>query len=147
VEHKENNTPIEDRCEWVCDQTGSPFALILVCVFQVIWIIAGQLFRFDPYPFSFLLTVSNIVQLILIFVLAVGQRQNNKKSELKANTDHESISYILHHQDAHYKMLYLILDKLRVDNSLKEEFKKNLDICGTSDFFSVKSKNQDDPLP
>jgi low affinity Fe/Cu permease len=94
-EFKSNQSTVEKFCAWVCTQIGSPLALALVVIIQVVWIVIGQLTKLDPYPYSFLLTISNIIQLILIFVLAVGQRQTNDYNESRSKTDHESISQLL----------------------------------------------------
>jgi uncharacterized membrane protein len=122
--HRKRLSKVEKVCAWVCDKTGSPTALIAVSIIQIVWIVLGQFCKFDPYPFAFLLTVSNVIQLILIFVLAVGQRQSAKRSEVRAETDHKSISYMLHHQDLQEKMLIAIMEKLDIDS---ENMKNKID--------------------
>ena len=67
-------------------------ALALAVVLQAVWIVAGIRTKFDPFPFVFLLTCSNVLQLILIFVLAVGQRQSAGHAELRGEHDHDSLS-------------------------------------------------------
>lgn len=113
--HKENLSKIEKACAWVCEKTGSPNSLIAVVLIQIVWVLLGQSFKFDPYPFAFLLTVSNIIQLILIFVLAVGQNQTTKSTETRAEIDHKSISAILHHQDLQEQMLGAIMKELQIE--------------------------------
>ena len=41
-----------------------------------VWMLLGsrQLLGFDPYPYPFLLFVGNLVQLLLIFVILLGQQ-------------------------------------------------------------------------
>ena len=101
---------VEQICSWICNEIGSPAALAAIVVIQVVWIIIGQCTKLDPYPYVFLLTVSNVIQLILIFILAVGQRQSVQRSESRSQTDHDSISRIMHHQDLQEKMLLQILE-------------------------------------
>jgi len=108
--HNGEMSPLEKICAWVCDEIGSPMALAAIVVIQLVWIIIGQLSKLDPYPYVFLLTVSNVIQLILIFILAVGQRQSVQRSESRSQTDHDSISRIMHHQDLQEKMLLQILE-------------------------------------
>lgn len=122
--HKANLSNIEKACAWVCEKTGSPNSLIAVVVIQVIWVILGEIYKFDPYPFAFLLTVSNIIQLILIFVLAVGQNQTTKSTETRAEIDHKSISIILHHQDLQEQMLGAIMKELQIET---DEIKNKLE--------------------
>src|ERR1700680_4526147 len=73
--HKDNLSRAERVCKRIADATGAPIALLLAIVVQFMWIIVGTLTHWDSYPFAFLLTCSNILQLILIFVIAVAQRQ------------------------------------------------------------------------
>lgn len=63
--------------------TGAPAALVAAIVLQFVWIGIGLATNWDPYPFVFLLTCSNVIQLILIFVIAVAQRQLSLHDELK----------------------------------------------------------------
>jgi uncharacterized membrane protein len=71
--------------------------------------------HWDPYPFVFLLTCSNVIQLILIFVIAVAQRQLSLHDELWAEADHGAISRLLYHQEAQELLLVRLAEKLDVD--------------------------------
>lgn len=92
-------SPAERLCRRIADWTGAPAALVAAIVFQIAWIVVGTLTRMDPFPFVFLLTCSNVVQLVLIFVIAVAQRQQSLHDEIRAETDHTAISALLLHQD------------------------------------------------
>jgi len=63
----------------------------------------------------FLLTCSNVLQLILIFVIAVAQRQSSLHDELRAEADHGAISRPLYHQQAQELLLVRLAAKLEVD--------------------------------
>lgn len=104
-EHQENLSGVEKACKAIADATGAPLALFLAIVFQVGWVLVGTALHWDPYPFVFLLTVSNIVQLILIFVIAVAQKQSSEHAELRAEADHEHISRLLRHQEVQEEIL------------------------------------------
>jgi len=99
----------------------SPTALALAIIVQAIWIPVGLLTQLDPYPFAFLLTCSNILQLILIFVLAVGQRQASTHAELRAEHDHQSISRLLYHQELQEQVLIALARKLQIEVENIEE--------------------------
>jgi len=114
-EHQESLTPIERVCKQVADATGAPLALFLAILFQITWVIVGTLSHWDPYPFVFLLTVSNIVQLILIFIIAVAEKQSAQHAELRAEADHENISRLLHHQEVQEEILMRIAVQTQVD--------------------------------
>ena len=110
-EHSNSLSPVERFCKQVADWTGAPLALGLAILLQAIWIPVGLLTKFDPFPFTFLLTCSNVLQLILIFILAVGQRQSSAHAELRAEHDHDAISRLLYHQELQERILMQIATK------------------------------------
>ncbi|MBV8299760.1 MAG: DUF1003 domain-containing protein [Candidatus Eremiobacteraeota bacterium] len=114
-EHAESLSVTERFCKRVADWTGAPLALGLAVLVQMIWIPVGIISKWDPYPFAFLLTCSNILQLILIFILAVGQRQSVAHDELRAEHDHDSISRLLYHQEVQEQILIQIASKIECD--------------------------------
>src|SRR6202162_4620942 len=114
-EHCENLSSTERFCKRIADGTGAPLALFLAVLLQFAWVLAGTLTKMDPYPFAFLLTVSNVLQLILIFVLAVGQRQSSEHAELRAEHDHDSISRLLYHQEVQEQLLIAIAQKIELN--------------------------------
>jgi len=114
-EHEESLTPIERICKQVADATGAPLALFLAILFQIGWVVVGTLTHMDPYPFVFLLTVSNIVQLILIFIIAVAEKQSSQHAELRAEADHENISRLLHNQEVQEEILMRIAQQTQID--------------------------------
>jgi uncharacterized membrane protein len=105
----------ERFCKRVADWTGAPIALMAAIVLQGIWILVGSATHWDPFPFIFLLTCSNVLQLILIFVIAVAERQSSQHDELRAEADHETISRILYHHELQEKLLLSIAEKTGVD--------------------------------
>ncbi len=120
-EHLESLSRVERACKKVSALTGSPTALGLAILVQTIWIPVGIFTHLDPYPFAFLLTCSNIIQLILIFVLAVGQRQAASHAELRAEHDHDSISRLLYHQELQEQVLIALARKLEIEVQHIEE--------------------------
>ncbi len=114
-EHIESLSPVERLCKRIADSTGSPLALGLAIGAQAVWIPIGIVTKLDPYPFAFLLTCSNVIQLILIFVLAVGQRQIGAHAERRAEHDHDSISRLLYHQEVQERILLAVAAKIEVD--------------------------------
>ena len=120
-EHNESLSPVERLCKRIADWTGAPLALGLAILVQAIWIPVGVVTKLDPYPFAFLLTCSNVLQLILIFILAVGQRQSSSHAELRAEHDHDSISRLLYHQEVQEQVLIALARKIgcEVENVAK----------------------------
>ena len=105
----------ERVCRKIAALTGAPAALVGAIALQVIWIAVGLVTRWDPYPFVFLLTCSNVAQLVLIFVIAVAQRQSSMHDELRAEADHGAISRLLYHQQTQELLLIRLAEKLDVD--------------------------------
>lgn len=114
-EHEERLSPVERFCKIIADATGAPLALFLAIVFQIVWVVIGTTTHWDPYPFVFLLTVSNIIQLVLIFIIAVAEKQSAEHAELRAESDHENISRLLHHQEVQEELLLRIATQTQVD--------------------------------
>ncbi|MBC5804701.1 MAG: hypothetical protein DLM53_05875 [Candidatus Eremiobacter antarcticus] len=106
--HDASLSPVERFCKRIADSTGAPVALAIVIVAQLVWITAGQLTRRDPFPFIFLLTISNVIQLTLLFVISVAQRQSGEHAETRAELDHEWIRALLHHQELQEQLLLRI---------------------------------------
>lgn len=113
--HQERLSPIERFCKKIADATGAPAALILAIFVQVVWILIGAVTHWDPFPFVFLLTCSNVLQLILIFVIAVAQRQSSQHDQLRAQADHDNISRLLYHQQLQEAMLLALAQKAGID--------------------------------
>lgn len=113
--HQAQLSATEKICRRIADLTGAPIALLLAIVVQLVWIALGALTRWDPFPFVFLLTCSNVLQLILIFVIAVAQKQQTQHDELRAEADHDSISRLLYHQQLQNELLMRIADRTGID--------------------------------
>lgn len=109
--HKERLSATERLCRRIADLTGAPTALVLAIIVQLAWISVGAVTHWDPFPFVFLLTCSNVLQLILIFVIAVAQKQQTQHDELRAEADHNSISRLLYHQQLQNELLMRIAER------------------------------------
>ena len=103
--HQESLTVTERFCQRIAESTGAPVTLVAVIVFQLIWIVVGQITKMDPFPYIFMLTVSNVIQLILIVVLAVAGKQQAGHAEIRAEEDHNSLSRMLYHQQTQEAIL------------------------------------------
>jgi len=113
--HQEHLSPIERTCKKIADATGAPLALMLAIVVQLVWIVTGIVGKWDPFPFVFLLKCSNVIQLILIFIIAVAQRQQSQHDEVRAEADHDSISRLLYHQQFQDQVLLRLAERTGCD--------------------------------
>lgn len=71
----------------------------------------------DPYPFTFLLFLSNIVQLLALPILAVGQQVLSQASERQAHQTYRDAEAILKLQDEIHRLI-------KINNELTEEIHK-----------------------
>jgi len=113
----ERTSLTEKLCQRIAAGTGAPMTLVAVIIFQIVWIAVGQLTKMDPFPFVFMLTVSNVVQLVLIVVVAVAGRQQSQHDTIRADEDHATISLLLYHQEAQEKLLLQIAEKAGIDTA------------------------------
>lgn len=82
-------------------RVGTMWAVYLAFVFMVSWMVLagfawGPLHKIDPYPFAFLLFLGNIVQLLLMFVIMVGQQVLGAASDKRAVVTYQDAEAILH---------------------------------------------------
>ncbi len=89
---------LQDRLALVITAaTGSMYAVYLIIVFVTSW----MLWQFtsqnpiDPFPFVFMIFISNILQLILLPLIMVGQNIANRHSELRAEEEYQTTRTIL----------------------------------------------------
>lgn len=79
---------------------GTMTAFYVLLGWMFLWMALASagvwLFKLDSYPFPFLLFCSNIVQLVALPVLAVGQQVLSRKQELQAEEQFHDVVAILH---------------------------------------------------
>ena len=114
---EERTSVTEKICQRIATATGAPLTLVIVIVFQLVWIVFGHVTKMDPFPFTFMLTISNVVQLILIVVVAVAGKQQSTHDSSRADADHAALSRMLYHQQVQETLLLHIAEKVQVDTS------------------------------
>lgn len=106
---------------------GTMYAVYFFALFMAGWMIWQALVDkkpFDPFPFAFLLFLGNIVQLLLMPLIMVGQNLQGRHSEIRAEEefkttessykDIEEVLIHLHDQDKQMqKQLDLLVDLSR----------------------------------
>jgi uncharacterized membrane protein len=80
---------------------GTMWAFYIAAAVMALWIALagptwGPLHRVDPYPFAFLLFLGNIAQLLLMFVIMVGQQVLGAASDKRAVVTYQDAEAILH---------------------------------------------------
>ncbi len=102
---------LQDRLALVITTAiGTMYAVYFFAVFMAGWMLWQSFFYgrpFDPYPFAFLLFLGNIVQLLLMPLIMVGQNIQGRHAELRAGeqyrttvTSYHDIEHVLKHLDS-----------------------------------------------
>ncbi len=103
---------------FITGKFGSMGAFYVLSLWMVSWIILASFsigfFGKDPYPFTFLLFLSNIVQLLALPVLAVGQQVLSRASDKQAEQTFKDAEAILKLQDEVHKLV-------KINNQLTQE--------------------------
>jgi uncharacterized membrane protein len=82
---------------WLTARVGSMWVVYLTVGFVLLWMLLGtygSLRRLDPYPFPFLLFVGNVVQLLLVFVILVGQQVLGRAADKRSRQTYEDAEAI-----------------------------------------------------
>jgi uncharacterized membrane protein len=109
VHHRTKQGPVKHRdhlgkgvnarvAAWITAKIGSMLTVYVCVAFFGGWMVlawAGPL-RFDQYPFPFLLFLGNVVQLLLIFVILLGQKVLGQAADGRATQTYEDAEAILH---------------------------------------------------
>ena len=121
VRHK-NTLKFQDRIAlFATGVIGTMYAVYFFIVFMLGWMFWQTYFLekpFDPYPFAFLLFIGNVIQLILMPLIMVGQNVQGKHSQIRADEEYKTT--ISSYKDLEQIILHL--------NKQDQEMKKQLDI-------------------
>ena len=97
---------------------GSMWMFYALAVWMVVWIVLATLgvglFKNDPYPYTFLLFLGNVVQLFALPILAVGQQVLSRASDKQAEQTYKDAEAILKLQDEIHRLV-------KINNRLTED--------------------------
>lgn len=125
-EHCDKLSPLEIFALKITDKVGSPTFFLLIFFWTITWTgynIAAPylgLKAFDPFPaFVAYLLISNVIQILLMPLIMVGQNLQSRHSEIRAESDFEinvraeqEITEILLRLEKHQEMMEQILKRL-----------------------------------
>ncbi|RTL55139.1 MAG: DUF1003 domain-containing protein [Sphingobacteriales bacterium] len=124
VAYKEHLTPLNKLALWITIRVGSMGFFIIIFTWSALWLlwntIGPKALRFDPYPaFVFWLFISNLIQILLMPLIMVGQNLQGIHAEIRAETDFRinqkaeaEIESILLHLEKQNELILEILKKL-----------------------------------
>ena len=119
-------TPLDRLALWITIRVGSMGFFLIVFGWTAIWLtwnmLAPASLQFDPpMAFVFWLFISNVIQILLMPLIMVGQNVQGTHAELRAEHDlevnvkaEEEIEVILRHLEYQNSMLIAMLSKLGV---------------------------------
>ena len=122
----ERLSAMEKLACWITDRVGTMGFFLIVLTWTVFWLgwnfLAPKGLQFDPpMAFVFWLFISNVIQLLLMPLIMVGQNVQGQYSELRAVHDLEvnvkaeaEIEVILEHLEYQNRMLIAMVEKLGV---------------------------------
>ncbi|MDP3965328.1 MAG: DUF1003 domain-containing protein [bacterium] len=124
IEHRGRLTKLERFAVWITGHIGTMGFFLLIFLWTVLWfgwnVLAPAELTFDPYPaFVLWLFISNMIQLLLMPLLLIGQNLQGKHAEARAEADYEvntkaerEIGTILEHLENQNELVQTILKKL-----------------------------------
>jgi uncharacterized membrane protein len=130
AEETQARTTGDRLAAWLTRRLGSMVTVYLTVALSAVWMVLGarSVLGFDPYPYPVLLFVGNVVQLLLIFVILVGQRTLSEAGERRAQQTYDDAQAIL--GECH-RLQALIDDRARLLNR-GASAGRELDPCDTA---------------
>ncbi len=108
---------------WITRGFGSMWAFYFLVFWMLIWMglanLGFWLFQYDKYPYTFLLFLSNLVQLWALPVLAVGQQVLSRASDKQALQTFRDAEAVLELTDQIHQLV-------SINNKLTDEIHKHL---------------------
>ncbi|HUO87716.1 MAG TPA: DUF1003 domain-containing protein [Rhizomicrobium sp.] len=124
---------LEKLAVWITAHVGTMTFFLMILVWTILWLgwnfLAPARLQFDPpMGFVFWLFISNMIQILLMPLLMVGQNIQGRASEARAEHDLDvnikaeaEIEVILHHLERQNSILVAMLEKqgLKLDEVLR----------------------------
>jgi uncharacterized membrane protein len=123
-------SPLDRLALWITVRVGSMGFFLGIFVWTVCWlswnVLAPPAWQFDPpMAFVFWLFISNVIQILLMPLIMVGQNLMGRHAEVRAEHDLEvnvraeqEIEVILRHLEYQNTMLIAMVQKLGIDAGL-----------------------------
>lgn len=122
IEHKEHLGSLEKLALWITEHIGSMGFFLVILIWTVFWLTWNTLgpghLRFDPFPaFVLWLFISNMIQILLMPLIMIGQNIQGRHAEARAEADFEvnlkaerEAEVIIAHLEKQTKMLEKIIE-------------------------------------
>jgi len=126
-EHREKLSPLNRLAVWTTERVGTMGFFLAIFGWTVIWLgwnlLAPKSLRFDPpMGFIFYLFISNVIQILLMPLIMVGQNVQGGHAEMRAEHDldvnvkaEKEIEVILEHLEYQNRLLIEMMEKLNAN--------------------------------
>jgi uncharacterized membrane protein len=116
-------TVLDRMAVWITEHVGTMGFFIIISFWTAVWLgwnfLAPARLQFDPpMGFVFWLFISNVIQILLMPLIMVGQNVQGRHAEARAEHDldvnvraEQEIEVILHHLEQQYDILIAMLEK------------------------------------
>ena len=120
----ENIGPLERMAVWITEHVGTMGFFVVIFAWTAIWLgwnlLAPPELQFDPpMAFAFWLFLSNVLQMLLMPLIMVGQNIQGRHAETRAESDlqvnitaEREMETILHHLEYQNRILIAMLETL-----------------------------------
>jgi uncharacterized membrane protein len=127
LEMREKRSRLDELAMWITEHVGTMGFFLVIFAWTVLWLswnlLAPDQLKFDPpMGFVFWLFLSNLIQILLMPLIMVGQNIIGRHAEARAEHDLEinvkaeqEIEVILHHLEHQNEILMTMLGKLGGD--------------------------------
>ena len=131
IEHREKLGKLDQLALFITKKVGTPGFFLIIFLWTILWlgwnIFAPDALRFDPYPaFVLWLFISNMVQILLMPLIMVGQNLQGRHAEARAEADFEvntkaelEIETILLHLERQNELILKIINHLETEEGGK----------------------------
>ena len=131
IEHREKLSGLDRLALFITKKGGTPGFFLIIFLWTILWlgwnIFAPDALRFDPYPaFVLWLFISNMVQILLMPLIMVGQNLQGRHAEARAEADFEvntkaelEIETILLHLERQNELNLKIINHLETEEGGK----------------------------
>ncbi len=138
-QHNESMSPLDKVAVIVTDKVGTMGFFLIIFVWTILWtgynilatlVPALHLKAFDPFPaFVAYLLISNVIQILLMPLIMVGQNLQGRHSDLRAEHDlavnvkaEEEIEIVLLHLEQQQELLMQLVkaQNIKIDAALSE---------------------------
>lgn len=124
IAYREKLSTLDKAALWITENVGSVGFFIVIFCWTILWLLWNTMgpvnYIFDPYPaFVLWLFISNMIQLLLLPLLLIGQNLQSRHSKTRSEIDFEinlkaekEIEAILSHLNHQNQLILKILEKI-----------------------------------